>query len=313
MRLALSKVEHISIALSVLAGELYWRAMDILVYSGLSRLLSVTIFDDGPDQPVSLSEVAAHKDMRICSEVFYMLAYQSRIRHLTVESIFIPRSLQTYRQPLGGNPGTSFASLYGLRTRTTADLVWSMLSLMPAVRELALDVLHPDMAGAVVRAAASLLPRLQVLKLNFWHRMSWKAERDLTALGRMSELRVLEVRNRSLAGTAPSVASPQTWRAFVRGMPRLENLWLPSTFEVKPAADGLRLIGTSWPGIRHLRLNLCVDIDELCLTGRDTLFPSLQTLSVKRLMCGGKKRYDNLTFSNRREVWRAFPGVCRSP
>ncbi len=174
-----------------------------------------------------------------------MLAYQGRIRHLRVESIFVPHSLQSYRHLLGDNLGMPFASLYSMRTRTTAELAGRMLSLMPSVRELALDVLHPDLAGTVVRAAAWLLPRLQVLKLNFWHRVAWTAERDLAALGSMSELKVLEVRNRWLASTTPSAASPQRWYAFVRGKPRLESLWLPSLFEVMPVADGMRLLGMS--------------------------------------------------------------------
>ncbi len=156
--------------------------MDILAYCGMRLLLSLTILDDRPDKGVSMSDISSREDLRISPEVFFMLAYQGRLRHLIVESIFVPLSLQSHPNPLNCNPGPSFTGLYSLRTPITADLVWCMLSLMPTVKDLSLDVVDSDPASKVVHAAASLLPRLSVLKMSFWSGFDVKAERDLGGL-----------------------------------------------------------------------------------------------------------------------------------
>jgi hypothetical protein len=298
-RLTLLNLRDVSVALSVLASETYWKAIDILIYCGICQPLSLTIFDDRPDKSSGLSDVSSREDLRISLEAFYLLAYHGRLRHLVVESIFLPRPLESILNPCNGN--RAFQNLYSLQTRTTADATWRMLSIMPTVRELSLDVIDSDPAGKVVGAAASLLPRLSVLKVNFWNRFNVKAERDLAILGRMSELRVLELRNKWLAADpALSLASPRRWRAFVSGMQRLESLWLPFTLEVTPTADRMRLIGTSCPNIRRLCLNVSVEVGELRRTGGGVLFPRLETLVIKSLKRERKQRYVSLTSCRQR-------------
>jgi hypothetical protein len=316
-RMALRMVHYVSVALSLVAGPQYWRVFDIVKFSGLTLPLSITIFNGAaPRSDEPPSDIGTSADLRMCSEAFLLLATDSRIRNLAVESIFLPHSVQAHPGPVFDEVPT-FPFLHSLRTRTTADLAWRMLSMTPRVTELTLDVVGPDAAGTTVGAATALLPRLAVLKLTFWHRGGggFTADRDLAAVARLDALRVLDVRHAAAATTEPAApADPEIWRAFVRSLPRLERLSLPLELTVRPSDDGMRLLGTEWPRIQHLRLNVSVAMSELCRPrhrrrsdgGLGPLFPNLQTLCVWGLTCEGEKWFVSLHLVKQAGVGRVI-------
>jgi hypothetical protein len=124
-----------------------------------------------------------------------MLANQGRLLRLVVETILLPNYscsdevTPTIKQTL------TFLGLRALQMRITIDMATKMLSLTTRVEELLLDVLDADSEGRVVRAAASLLPGLSVLKLSFWRR----AVVDAKALARLGNLSRLEISHNSVS------------------------------------------------------------------------------------------------------------------
>jgi hypothetical protein len=200
------------------AGRQYWKVLDIVNYSGLTKPLSITIFNGAPGDDSS-DDISTSVDLRLCSEGFLQLATLSRLRHLAVESSFIPHSVQSHPAPLFSKavpPFPLFSKavppfplLHSLHTRTTADLAWRMLSMTSRLTDLLLNIVGSDAGGATIRAATSLLPRLATLKLTFWHRSGFKANRDLAALARLDGLRVLDIRHKATADAAPTPADPE--------------------------------------------------------------------------------------------------------
>ncbi len=144
----------------------------------------------------------------------------------------MPRSLQWDGWPVSFGPQTGFKGLRTPRTHITAEAAWSTLSVLPTIADLTLDIVGPDRAGRVAAAAASLQPRLRVLKLIFWRRFTMLADQDLVALSMISTQEVLEIGYQSLVDSQTSSVNAEHWRAFVQRLPHLKVLRLPQSLEV---------------------------------------------------------------------------------
>jgi hypothetical protein len=236
MLCSLLGVQHASFALSLINGPDYRRALEAMAFCCYLYLLSVTIYDDSQDTDNDLSE---RRHMHRAA--FSSLASHRSLCRLTTKSLLLPESWATANNSFSRAP---FGSLRSLKMRITADTALDVLSLVPTVKELALDVIQFDPAGAVVGATAALLPGLRELKLKFWHPVVLTAERDLAALRLITKLQVLEIRNQGpFPQTPTSSVEAESFYAFLTSLPHLESLMLPPTLEVLALSDA-RIIGS---------------------------------------------------------------------
>jgi hypothetical protein len=237
---------------------------------------------------------------RLHPQALFLKAIEARLSRLVVETLLVPKHSPLEHIPHGQQMG--FPRLRTLRTRTTVDMAPKMLSWMPQLKELALDVVDSDMKCLVARAAAALLPSLSTLELNFWRRAVLD-DQALELLGKLSRLRLLDIRHNPVsAKRATSLVNPQPWRAFIAGLPRLEHLRLPAAVEVL-VTDLLQMVGRSCPNMRRLQVNGLVDVGDLFSSGESPLFPKLHALAI------GSLSPEKTMWVNRRKS----RGVARTP
>jgi hypothetical protein len=280
-----ANVQHVSIALQLLDDRLVWSTIDMLARCGYPNALSLTIFDmdsraDGDAPP---SAVHPLQLKRLPTTAFLLLSCRERLSRLCVDAVLMPEPLQWDGCSISVAPKTAFRGLRALKTHVTVEAAWSTLSVLPALSELTLDIVSPDAAGAVVAAVAALQPRLRVLELIFRRRFVLNGERDLAALGAISLLEALDIRDKGPGGRPWSSVDAQHWRAFIKSLPHLAVLRLPQLIEVPFMADGMRFLANNCRYLRHVYLNVAWNIGEFDTSGNGIMFPSLQTLVIKTL------------------------------
>jgi hypothetical protein len=127
-----------------------------------------------------------------------------------------------------GVTAQAFVGLYSLRTQISVETARACLAWLPAVRELARDVVSNDVAGEMLRVVAQTLPEQCMRDIAFHRRFSLKAARDLPVLARLTKLVKLEIRNMLDAALSPDYISGSVWKAFVSAGPTVERPVLPS-------------------------------------------------------------------------------------
>jgi hypothetical protein len=176
---------------------------------------------------------------------------------------------------------STFPHLESLTTRVSATSVSDVLSLVPHLTELDLQVIHNAAAQSenVLSIIAERLPHLRRLTVRYGGDFAVDFD-SLVALARRRTLTALELRvSRPRGYMVPDLQlGGRRWEELLALLPNLEQLWLPGQCSVVDAA-ALNAAGRHCPRLRLVHLHNAWDLSSLGAP-KPAIFPHLTTVVV---------------------------------